>query len=231
MRCWPEPCLGGSARDSSNAASWRCSSDFNGAEVSAARVHLEPWTGELELEALEIPDPANLERDRLRIAHVLARVHSGALLRGRLEIEHLQLSGIDRDVARRKAAMAVKARIPQIRFSPAPLALPTDASQELELHDYIRGWDQFASRLSYLGQLLGALEHIRSIEPDRLERATAATLFGSAHAVISVIRGRRSRSSTSRREALARAGGWGQSRSSNSSNSPQIQSSPRVFQR
>ncbi|HEX4150164.1 MAG TPA: hypothetical protein VHY20_14295, partial [Pirellulales bacterium] len=153
-------------------------SDFNGAEVSATRVHLEPWAGRLELDALEIPDPANLERDRLRIAHVRARLRGGPLLRGRLEIEHLQLSGIDRDVARRKAATAVKARIPQIRFSPAPLALPTDASQELELHDYIRGWDQFASRLAHLGQLLGTLERFRSLEPDHLERASAATLFG-----------------------------------------------------
>jgi hypothetical protein len=155
-------------------------SDFNGAEVSASRVRLELWSGRLELDGLEIPDPANLERDRLRIAQVRARVRGGPLLRGRLEIERLQLSGIDRDVARRKAATAVAARIPQIRFSPAPLALPADVSQELELHDYVRGWDQFASRLSHLGQLLAALERIRSLEPDRLQRTSAATLFGSA---------------------------------------------------
>ena len=179
---WAERSLGGLARGNWNIASWHCSptSTARWRSGTAGYIRVDPWSGHLELDGLQIPDPANLERDRLRIAHVRARLLGGPLLRDRLEIEHLRLAGIERDVARRKAATAVTTRIPQIRFSPAPLALPANPSQELELHDYVRGWDQFASRISMLGQLLNTLERVGSLEPDRPDPASSATLFGPA---------------------------------------------------
>jgi uncharacterized protein (TIGR03546 family) len=137
-------------------------SKLNGAEVTAAKVELSLWTGEVRIEELQIANPADLKRDRLRIQTVEARLDPGPLLRGRLQIREAQIHGVECDVARQYPAKACGHPLPA-----APLAT-TDRHQPgmdlIELHDYVRGWDRFATKLAWLQELIAAAERLASFD-------------------------------------------------------------------
>ncbi len=84
----------------------------NQAEVSAQRCELRLAEGLLEIEGLQIADPRNLDRDRLRIDRLTADLRPGPLLRGRLHVETLAVSGLTCDVARDRPARPCKLELP-----------------------------------------------------------------------------------------------------------------------
>ena len=71
----------------------------NGAPVEAGDVQWSLWSGELNIDDLQIADPERLDRDRLRIGRIATKTAPGALLRGRFETDKLEASKIRADAA------------------------------------------------------------------------------------------------------------------------------------
>jgi hypothetical protein len=136
----------------------------NGAPVEAGEVRLSLWSGELQIDDLQIVDPLRLDRDRLHIGRLSAKASPGALVRGRFETDKLIASKIRADVARRHAAAAVEGRPNRTvsfdsqgqRFEPA--------ADALELNGCLKQWPEFCDRLAWLGRLAGAIEQLADLE-------------------------------------------------------------------
>lgn len=141
----------------------------NGASVEAAARRLSLATGELVLDRLEMADPAHLERNRLQVEHVHARLNVAALLHGRLEIDDLRLEGIQRDVARLKPARALPAQYAELSVSRSE---PRPRSGQVELENYLHAPSEWINRLGTLAQLLALV--------DRIERRETAPSAGRA---------------------------------------------------
>ena len=146
----------------------------NGAPVEAAAVRYSLWTGELEIDDLQLVDPDRLDRDRLHIGRLAAVVTPGALLRDRFATDRLLVSQVRTDVARRQAAASAEgraSRAPEFRAR----AVRFDASgNELELDGYLRQWPEFRERLAWLGRLSAALEQLGELE----KQTSAAAPYG-----------------------------------------------------
>lgn len=134
----------------------------NGAAVEAAAVRLSLWTGELEIDDLQLVDPHRSDRDRLRIGRVSARLQPGALVRGRLETDKLLLSQIRTDVARRQAAESAERPMHSRRshYLVTTEGGGSAAAPELELDGYLRNWSEFRDRLAWLGRLVAGIEQL-----------------------------------------------------------------------
>ncbi|HXT57826.1 MAG TPA: hypothetical protein VN699_04285, partial [Pirellulales bacterium] len=157
----------------------------NGAAVEAAAVRLSLWTGELEIDDLQLVDPHRFDRDRLRIGRVSACLEPGELVRGRLKTDKLLLSQIGADVARRQAedrTQPVAGRRARRTDFPSvagqlggPEVCPTSA--ELELDGYLRNWPEFRDRLAWLGRLVAGIEQLAACDGPRGARSD----LGSPH--------------------------------------------------
>jgi hypothetical protein len=148
-------------------------SEANGAAAEAAAVRLSLWTGELEIDDLQLVDPHRSDRDRLRIGRVSARLLPGALVRGRLETDKLLLSQIRTDVARRQAAESAE-RPMHARRSHYPVnaeGAGSAAAPELELEGYLRNWPEFRDRLAWLGRLVAGIEQLAACDEPRGARS------------------------------------------------------------
>lgn len=145
----------------------------NGAAVEAGDVRLSLWSGELQIDDLQLVDPKRPDRDRLRIGRITTTVSPGALLRGRFETERLFASQIRADVARRQSATAVRGgrRTTAAASRQPAFDVPAD---ELELDGYLRGWPEFRDRLAWLGGLTAALEQLAECE----QQASSAGPYG-----------------------------------------------------
>lgn len=145
----------------------------NGAAVEAAAVRLSLWTGELEIDDLQLVDPHRFDRDRLRIGRVSARLLPGALVRGRLETDKLLLSQIRTDVARRQAAESSQRPMHARRshYLAKTEAVGSAAAPELELDGYLRNWPEFRDRLAWLGRLVAGIEQLAACDEPRGARS------------------------------------------------------------
>jgi hypothetical protein len=151
----------------------------NGAAVEAAAVRLSLWTGELEIDDLQLVDPHRFDRDRLRIGRVSACLEPGELVRGRLKTDKLLLSQIGADVARRQAEARTQsvanrlARRTDFRSVAGQLGGPEvrPTSAELELDGYLRNWPEFRDQLAWLGRLVDGIEQLATCDGARGARS------------------------------------------------------------
>lgn len=146
----------------------------NGAPVEAGNVQLSLWTGELKIDDLQVVDPERLDRDRLWIGRLSARMAPGALLRGRIETDKMFASKIRADVARRRVASSAE----RLSSRAAPLASHGErldvAAHEMELDGCLKNWPEFRERLAWLGRLTAAIESLTDLE----QQTSAAAPYG-----------------------------------------------------
>ena len=146
----------------------------NGAPVEAGDVRYSLWTGELNIDDLQIADPERLDRDRLRIGRIATKTAPGALLRGRFETDKLEASKIRADVAPRRAAAPaerVPNRAPKFALHDGRFEV---ASHELELDGCLKHWPEFRDRLAWLGRLTTAIESLADFQ----QQTSAAAPYG-----------------------------------------------------
>ncbi len=135
----------------------------NQAEVTAERCELRLAEGLLEIEGLQIADPRNLDRDRLRIERLTADLKPGPLLRGRLHVETLAVSGLNGDVPRDRPARPCKLELPD--FGRDDKSEPRDGRSAGDdwgfgLSEYAKDWRQIEGRLQQVRGLLEQIEHV-----------------------------------------------------------------------
>lgn len=144
-----------------------------GAAVEAGDVRLSLWSGELQIDDLQLVDPERPDRDRLRIGRITTTVAPGALLRGRFQTERLFASQLRADVARRQSASSPRGR--RRTAEAASHRQDIDAPEEdLELAAYLRAWPEFRRRLAWLGSLTSGLEQLAECE----QQASSAGPYG-----------------------------------------------------
>ena len=139
-------------------------SQFHGAPVTAARASLRLDTGELEFDRVHVAAASEVACNVLRIEKVRALVRPAALVRGRLEIELLWLSGIDRDVLRLDASALPKLNADMSQAGEIPVRLAAESEYGVALHDCVRGMRTLGLRLPALGETLAVLEQLGQLE-------------------------------------------------------------------
>jgi hypothetical protein len=151
-------------------------STVNRAEVNAGKMQLDLVGGTAEIEDLQIADPGQLDRDRLRIGEVRAKFDPGALVRGRLVIADLTLEGLKRHVPRTQAAKAYGRNYPPIESSASPAFIDRrEMSDPIEVHlaDIVRDWDVTRARIEACQELLAQIESLAQQESGHRERGTS----------------------------------------------------------
>ncbi len=141
----------------------------NGAEVDAGSVKLSLWTGQLTIEDLRFTDPRHPDRDRLRIRKVTGRVRPGALLRGHLRADQLNLHGIRVDIAEHGTNVLgdgsdLAANGPAIDDSDVRADATRATGRQLALDHCLRDWDRLRDRIATVGQLIELLSDFGGLE-------------------------------------------------------------------
>jgi hypothetical protein len=138
---------------------------LNAAEVNASEVNLSLSEGRLEIIDLQVANPADLARDRLRVGRVVARLNPAVLLRGRLEVEFLELSEVRGDIARTHVAQRLRPLMTD-DGDPPQTATTSDTPREgwirLPLEQHVQRWDEKAPQLTQAGRLIETLETLSS---------------------------------------------------------------------
>ena len=151
-------------------------SELNGADVEAVTLHLSLSDGRFDLSGLAIADPVHLSRDRLRVERIHGKLRPGAILRGRLEIERVELDGLRSNVARRLPARPFDGHAPT--FDADHLEPPSDfflgslipssgapaRAKELRIDRYLRSWPRLREQLDLLSALAHRLEVLREAD-------------------------------------------------------------------
>ena len=139
----------------------------NQAEVNAGSLRLSISEGLLEIADLQIADPNQLDRDRLRIGVVTAQLSAGALLRGRAQIDRLLLEDVRGDVARQTRARPFGLSVPKfesLSTHDSSRGAHQDNDTGLHLDEYLSNWEPLRGQLSRLQQLLEKMEQLASLE-------------------------------------------------------------------
>lgn len=140
-------------------------SRMHGARVTAENIDLSLWSGRLTIENLEIPDPNDLDRNRIQASRVTAQLKPAALLRGRLMVEDMQVEGLRADVRRSVRGTPMPDPAPKPATSAAGLAV--ESVEGLRLASCLRHWDTLQLQLAWLGRIVNAAETLAAWErPD-----------------------------------------------------------------
>jgi uncharacterized protein (TIGR03546 family) len=162
----------------------------NGAQVSAERVSLSLWTGELEIDGLSVPDPSKLDHDRLRIGTLRCRLDPGLVLRQRLHAEHVLLENIDRDVQRASAARG-KHQLPTAFVAKEGVHQAANSTQsEIDLHEHLRHWDRFTQKLDWMQRVIVACEWVAGLDAPRVDAGPAINSLASDRSPLGMARPR-----------------------------------------
>jgi hypothetical protein len=133
----------------------------NGAEVNADQVKLSLSDGMLYMKNVQIADPDDLYKDRLRIAHLNAVVNPGLLLRGHVEIEQVLLEGFSADVPREHRAEPYRPELPGFDKGAGRLKLPkAEALKDVSLKDVLKKGEDVNHRLELAQQIITKLEEL-----------------------------------------------------------------------
>jgi hypothetical protein len=139
-----------------------------GAPVTADRIRYDLFGGRLELDGVRIRDLDEPGRVALRVDSVTADVEPGLLLRGRLHVAEIELSGLTYD-ADPQAAIS-----PKLFSTESSTALRADATaddsrsldptQPVEAAGFVRDWNEMTIRLTALSRLVAAVESTADLE-------------------------------------------------------------------
>jgi hypothetical protein len=128
--------------------------------VNTGEVQLSLSDGSLEIANLQMADPDQLDRDRLRVGYVTARLSPGPLLRGQLHVQQLLLEDVQADVARQSRARPVGLRVPSLDgLAESPFG-PGLGNPDLELDDYLGDWEKIHDRLHRLQEAMEKIEDL-----------------------------------------------------------------------
>jgi hypothetical protein len=162
----------------------------NGAQVSAERVSLSLWTGELEIDGLSVPDPSKLDHDRLRIGTLRCRLDPGLVLRRRLHAEHVLLENIDRDVQRASFAQG-QHQLPTAFVAKGEVHQAANSTQsEIDLHTHLRHWDRFAQKFDWMQRVIIACEWVASLDAPHVDAGPAINSLASDRSPLGMVRPR-----------------------------------------
>jgi hypothetical protein len=136
----------------------------NGGTVTADDVRLSLWSGELQIDNLQIVDPTSLGRDRLRIGVVKGQLRPGPLLRDRLHLDLLSLDDLECYRVGGEAQEVEPAQPLAERVSlagGAPLGLPDSSdARDVQLDEYVVNWELFSQHLAHLKRLIVEAERL-----------------------------------------------------------------------
>lgn len=139
--------------------------DYNTAEVAAADVRISLWNGRFTVRDLRIADPANLDRDRLRIGRLRGQLSPGELIRGRLRIDTVSLEHLRADVARRELARSSDE--PPLETEADSLDKPAAPDErQTDIASYLHDWPVVRHDLAWLQWLASAVERLANTEGD-----------------------------------------------------------------
>ncbi|HJT35000.1 MAG TPA: hypothetical protein VJ783_23430 [Pirellulales bacterium] len=163
--------------------------EYNTAEVSAAEVRLSLWTGRFTVRDLRIADPANLDRDRLRIGRLIGQLSPGELIRGRLHIDKVSLEHLRADVARRELARSSDEPPLEIEADSLDEPAPPDERQT-DIASYLHDWPVVRHDLTWLQWLASAVERLADTEGDGIQsnssRPTGRSDLGTRRPRVSI---------------------------------------------
>ena len=140
----------------------------NGAKVDAQRISVTPWTGHVEIDGLTATDPSFPELDRLRIGRLWGQLDTTALVRGRLVIESMQVTGVSTSSTPNHAAAGVGTSSPgsEPLCELAGGANSASASEggPVALGDCLDCWGLAADNVRRLERLLDGLDAVAALD-------------------------------------------------------------------
>lgn len=152
---------------------------INEAEVSASDVRLSLGDGRLEIDNLEVADPNEPGRDRLRAARVSGRMRMGALWRGRLDVDTLRLEVVRGGVGHATNGLTSLFPTSESLTVLAPVEADHDpVTEKLALADWLADWQTYRTQLGQLQHLIRQIETLA--ERQNLSHKANGTATGLA---------------------------------------------------
>ncbi len=141
--------------------------DANRAEVNVGSVHVDLWSGEVEIENLAMANAHDASEDWLRVAKLNAKMDVSALLYGRVSIDQLRLKGIEVHSEREHAAITLD-EFTSVVGTPALIEESgepaTRTAGQFFVADYLQNWSALQERFARLENLFSFLEALQSID-------------------------------------------------------------------
>lgn len=170
----------------------------NQARLEAAEFRLALWDGLLDIRDLRLADPNCLTHDRVRVEQLRAVLDPEALLRGRLALMRLDVSGVRTHVERATPAEptcdAADSSLPATVSKPLqqPAVVQEDSARP---EAYLSNWPAIEQAIVRLGELLEPLQTLNRFEVSRGAPLSLASIAETDLATL-----RRIRSPLGRRE-------------------------------
>ncbi|MBX9792060.1 MAG: hypothetical protein K2Y37_24315 [Pirellulales bacterium] len=160
----------------------------NGAEVAAHRVRITPWTGHVEIDGLTVADPSFPDHDRLRIGRLWGQLDMTALVRGRLMIESMQVTGVATNSIPNHAAgvvgMSGGDNEPRCDIADGGDATTASEAGQVALGDCLDCWGLAADNVRRLEQLLEGLEAVAALDTVAPRRAMSLSEQRAARSLL-----------------------------------------------